>query len=1227
MPWRVLAIALITVALAASASCGGGGGDPLAPAAPDGVPAAGLPSPEALPLAITPDGMAQGILGLATVEITPDFAASLAFPRQAQTQGDQYRLSVRPFFGPPHIQVASVAWADEHHDAVALTLSFTHPFPRPADLERPATGVKRADLHLFKPIALVLVDGAETFEFPGAFDTVRTNTRLLRNASGYCKPGALLALPTMAATVFPYRHITPLDPGAAITNYDPLNGGWQGAALQDPTGFGVFAQGSTHQTTFVVAATPGAPVSFSVALMGEYQDPRATPNPKANRLPDPADPAALRYILPAGAGDNSAVDLQFLDPGPRLPTGAPGLVRALVSIIDWDNQARVADPFPNGADLSEGREPSGTASVQAVIPGVTSGVVTALPLDGGTGAPDGPIMYEVTLRNTLAQSTPGSYTGLVRVADEQSASNVFDLAEVLGPDGRPRLGAPLPDPLPAVTYQAFTVLVEDVVCDTVTVRVTDPQGGPLNPGDRVRVVAARAHDGVPSGPWTLDVAHTGALVENPPAWANFSLSNPYLAAPSAGTVANTSREPSTLVTAVALGQPPENLSPCVAIATPVAGNVPPAPSAAITITDASGGALEDGERVRVNFPGLLDPDSPPAAIAVTARFDMNSDGIIEETKGATAAAGSITSTNYAYGPATVRVTLTLVDEAGEAPPAPPIFAPVAGTCSAYTVSLVDAGGSTTINNGDAIRLIFQPQTAGTWSFDPGPFSANMSAATNFALVTTNGTTPVSTSTSVAGAVNNTRSPLYGAFNIPVTVLRNTFPVSCANVVATIAANAPPACPATQAISNPAGGSLVQGDRVKITWAGITDPDNPPSQLTATVGIDFNGDGIDEESHTTTGTGGSVTSLGMVTGGQTVRATITVADPAGAAPPCAALTAPVPAVCAPGSLPAVGNVSLATLRPNGIPRSGTAPDQAIAGIRLSWADVAGEGAYAVYRAPWANGIGLSNLVFTELAELPANSSSYDDLTVDPRGNRYLYKVHTRCAPGGSNGPRSQYAMAALQSFEGVGASSAQLNTTTQPLANGWVLNWDTTNGGNQLFRVTASSTLIGGRSFEAAHVSTTGANRFAVFSPPRLNDPAFRADLSVSRLEFVHGQGGLWFPNGGLTILTAPDRPANGATPAANSWRWAGNVVDGRPFTDQSSLDLANAFPGLSSTNPPGSPWAFGDGGNPGFTETFTAVNTGAGTLGAGHDCVFFAFAGKNTTALNYRFDDVAWLVY
>ncbi|HYE76367.1 MAG TPA: hypothetical protein VEI97_00140, partial [bacterium] len=360
-----------------------GATNPFAPAPTLATPTGELTAPRA--------GFATGTLGTFRLEVDPDLTGRIVFPRTGQTQGDRYLLGIDQFFGPGKINVESITRGPD--GTVDVTIAFTHPFPRPADLIGPPTATKRLDLHVFNVWAGILVQGTENY-FSG---TVTTNTRALRNPDTYRETGQLVNLPAgVTADAFPGKWVA--DQSAANTdpaqdNYDPADNGWVGAELQDPRGYGVFPQGATVPVTFQFDPEGnGGSISVDMAILADYQDPRATPAPKNNRLPDPLDPTKLRYILPFGAGDLQSIQTSITGDLPA--TG--GTETVTVDIVDLDADAPVASgTWPNDANLNEMPFASDIQSVETSfnVTGVTASV--PLPAAGsGDGTPGNPKKYE-----------------------------------------------------------------------------------------------------------------------------------------------------------------------------------------------------------------------------------------------------------------------------------------------------------------------------------------------------------------------------------------------------------------------------------------------------------------------------------------------------------------------------------------------------------------------------------------------------------------------------------------------------------------------------------------------------------------------------------------------------------------------------------------------------------------------------------------------------------------
>lgn len=371
----------------------------------------------ALPLG---EGLVSGAVALATLHVDPAaLEAELAFPRELQTQGDLYLLSVRPFFRPGNIRVAGVRRSGP--DSLEVDVTFQHPFAAPADLTPPATAAKRIDLHIFDVTAVLALEGSSTF-FQTA-NPVTANIDVLTNADGYRRVGQLVnmaALGVTNANIFPYKLVGNIDTGSPQGNYNPTANGWTGNALLNPTGYDVFPQGGSSTVTFELNLAGGGPLNLNLVTLAKYMDPRETPNPKNKRLPVPGEPTSLQYILPEAAGDVQRMTVATT--GDLQAGSSLEIMGVDVEILDWDHTATVAASFPNQANLNEIREDSSIASVQLSAPLLNPGGLFT-----GSAVISSGVLHtsSFAVNNTAAYSPAGNemVPGLVRVSDSQDLTD------------------------------------------------------------------------------------------------------------------------------------------------------------------------------------------------------------------------------------------------------------------------------------------------------------------------------------------------------------------------------------------------------------------------------------------------------------------------------------------------------------------------------------------------------------------------------------------------------------------------------------------------------------------------------------------------------------------------------------------------------------------------------------------------------------------------------------
>lgn len=406
--------AAVLCSLLTIAACQGKGSPtgPLATPAPEAPLAGSLldPLPEAL--------RAPGTSGTGTFAVlagTIDFAHTaigLTPLRLAAAAGDTYDLDATDFFTRQPcadcVRIASVARNAEGDLEVAVALR--HPFT-PAQ--------NRPDLAVFDVRGILIVPGTTAFpaitaDLDGdgtavAGEILSGNVDLVRNADGYttrfdsrAEDPAIVGTPMqLAGSMNPFLRYAD-NPGTA-----PLD-------PHTPSGRNVFAPGMSATRTWVLRPPQGAtqlPFMFVVdaayGAAGSRQEP-VYRLPEFQRKEAWAVEASIANNQLLGGIAGSSADLE-------------------VRVKDWQQGATVAASWP-AAELTHVRAASTVHSVMASVPGMLN-LATANTPQSGSGAPDDPLLFRLTLTNQ--QSAPsGTYTALVAVRDALSqpgAVNPFPL--------------------------------------------------------------------------------------------------------------------------------------------------------------------------------------------------------------------------------------------------------------------------------------------------------------------------------------------------------------------------------------------------------------------------------------------------------------------------------------------------------------------------------------------------------------------------------------------------------------------------------------------------------------------------------------------------------------------------------------------------------------------------------------------------------------------------------
>jgi|GEM_PF-2096515 len=491
MRLALLALSLLLPVFGGLFGCQGGHRDPIAPESS----ASWIEEVEIGAVLNDGAGMLNGVLGLWSLDQHPKSGETFLTPiRYGAAQGDLFALSIRPFLKADSLQLTGVV---PGADGTSYNVRFTHAFPMPADLDRPASASKRADLFLFDVELLVLADGTDSF----FADTVTTNLDIVRNPDGYRRLGPLLDASQFgieSADAFPYRVLQKYNEADPDGNYSIVSG-WNVNTLRVATGYDVVRQGGVVDTA--ILGPNSLPAGVAVAILAKYLDPRGgttIDEKRANRLPEPGNPSAFAYYLPEAAGDSAVI--QVTVEGELLEGSSTEQVQVKAAFLDWDHLSTVATSFPDSANPTNIRQASTPSNVALSIP-----TLRDTPFTNGVAEPSTGVLQEwahrtVSVTNVLDMVAPPidgtiDVPGLLRINDTQDTSSDLILLD--------EMQTVIPRPAgynPSTRYQRFTVRVNSGKVPPVITGVT-PQGG--QPGASVSFVATTTGPAATSWSWSF----------------------------------------------------------------------------------------------------------------------------------------------------------------------------------------------------------------------------------------------------------------------------------------------------------------------------------------------------------------------------------------------------------------------------------------------------------------------------------------------------------------------------------------------------------------------------------------------------------------------------------------------------------------------------------------------------------------------------------------------------
>jgi hypothetical protein len=385
---------------------------------------------------------ALGVLGgyELTISLEP-MTAELASMRTGSI-GESYIVNGISYFTiapcADCLKIKSIAVTGDY--LIQVTFMAAHPFD-PGDVLKPPSAVNRLDLDVFD-LALLVHPIDETPDIYTLTDK-SVYTGILVDNSGYTTE---LANAIDDQTAIPYVLI--IDDNADSTNT-----------------FNKFKMGA--EVEFDVLFSPGENLYFNLYLTMGYGASAKKPqrlfptyyNPEFNRK------SAWKVVVSPPNGDDPPVIGNTWNDSDNST-----LFDVTVQVFDWQIGANVDPELTNTDDVYAASEVTG---VSLEIPGMNEALITTTVEDSGSGAPDDPLVYTLSIANENLIAA-GEYFGLVKVSDSRIPGESLVGGEtdtlVDSPDGISLQWLNIPE---FATYQTFPATVV-VGCGPITGSITTP---------------------------------------------------------------------------------------------------------------------------------------------------------------------------------------------------------------------------------------------------------------------------------------------------------------------------------------------------------------------------------------------------------------------------------------------------------------------------------------------------------------------------------------------------------------------------------------------------------------------------------------------------------------------------------------------------------------------------------------------------------------------------------